>query len=240
MTEQAKAIAIGDKDLIEKHDIHYQWLYKVIDAYPQYMDRLAKSSGETTDKGILKAGRTIIKTDWVFASFYGSKAHSLAARTSIPLEIVERVLAEFWGEKEGYIGVKTWIDSQFEFYHKHGEVQSLTGRARNEILPGNEIINTPNQGLAAEIVTEAQNALYVLAQTDKYFLARINIHDDLVFELPDSNELFQYINTIGKEIVKPRFPFINVPLMTECRVGYDWANLESVCNIVGEYYEGES
>lgn len=234
MTEQAKAIVAGNKELIEKYDIHYKWLYRIIDVYPNYMDRLAKNSGETTEKNILKAGRTIIKTDWVFASFYGSQARSLSSRTGIPLGIVEQVLDEFWGEKEGYSDVKKWIDEQFRLYQKYGEVKSLTGRARNEVLPGNEVINTPNQGLAAEIVTEAQNALCQKALTeDIYFLPRINIHDDLIFELPDSNDLEQYINTIGQEIVKPRFPFINVPLMTECRIGYNWAELEGIVNFVG-------
>lgn len=237
MTEQAKAIALGDKKLIEKYDIHYKWLYKIIDVYPHYMDRLAKNSGETEEKAILKAGRTIIKTDWVFASFYGSQAPSLSSRTNIPIEIVKEILSEFWGEKEGYREVKRWIDEQFILYQREGEVRSLTGRARNEVLPGNEVINTPCQGLAAEIVTEAQNALCKMAlEIDPYFLPRVNIHDDLLFELPDSNDLFQYIQTIGQEIVKPRFPFINVPLMTECRIGTDWASLESVVNFVGEPY----
>lgn len=223
------------KAFVEEDDIHWKWLYRIIDLYPQYMDRLAKISGETEEKDILKSGRTIIKTDFVFASFYGSKAGSLAARTEIPLPIVERVLGEFWSE---YCVTKRWVDGLFTQYQETGQVSSITGRVRNENLPGNEVVNSPCQGTAAEIVIEAQNFLFEKAMIeDVNYMPRINIHDDLVFVLPDSNDLEQYIKTIGQEIVAPRFPWINCPLMTECRLGPTWADLESVANFSGKYFE---
>lgn len=235
MAEQAKAIVKGDEATVKKLDIHWKWLYRILEVYPQYMDRLRNVSGEKTEKGILKAGRTIIKTDFVFASFYGSVARSLSNRTQIPLNITNQILEEFWTE---YAKVKEWINQQFEYYNKNGEVKSGTGRIRNENLPGNEVINTPVQGLAAELVLEAQNALFFRSlQEDLYLMPRINIHDDLVFILPEDNEdrTEQYIKEIGKEIVKARFPFVNVPLMTECRVGKNFCDLESITNFVGEY-----
>jgi hypothetical protein len=222
------------KAFIEDEDIHWKWLYRIIDLYPQYMDRLAKISGEVEEKKILKAGRTIIKTDFVFASFYGSKASSLANRTQIPLKITEKVLAEFWDQ---YKETKKWVDGQFIMYQETGQVQSITGRYRNEVLPGNEPANSPAQGTAAEIVLEAQNALFERAmKEDLYLLPRMNGHDDLIFIPPDNELLEYYIKEISDEIVKPRFNFINVPLATECRIGYNWCDLESVTTFKGDYF----
>lgn len=237
---EGRVIAMFSKDanlkkaFIEEEDIHWKWLYRIIDLYPQYLDRLAKISHETKEEKILKAGRTIIKTDFVFASFYGSQAPSLAKRTQIPLHITEQVLEEFWS---AYPATKIWVDNQSVKYQDTGQVESITGRVRNEVLPGNEISNSPVQGSAAEIVLEAQNYLSFRALTeDIHLLPRINIHDDILFILPDSNDLIQYITTIGQEIVKPRFDFVTVPLMTEARVGYNWSELEAVTNFVGEYF----
>lgn len=238
---EGRVVAMFSKDpelakaFITNDDIHWKWLYRIIDLYPQYMDRLAKVSGETEEKKILKAGRTIIKTDFVFASLYGSQAHALAKRTQIPIHITEKVLGEFWSL---YAPTHKWVIGQFEKYQRTGCVSSLTGRDRNEVLPGNEVTNSPSQGSAAELVIEAQNALFFKAMNeDINYLPRINIHDDIVFCLPDSSELQQYIMTIGYEIVLPRFDFVTVPLMTEARIGTNWCDLEAVCTIQGQYFK---
>jgi uracil-DNA glycosylase family 4 len=231
MIEQAKAIAANDHVRVKELDIHWKWLYRILELHPPYLDHLAKLSGEKEEDKILNAGRTIIKTDFVFATFYGSQPNSLSTRCEVPLKIMQRVWDEFWDD---YKIAKKWVDSCFAEYYNTGEVYSITGRVRNEVLPGNEIVNSPVQGTAAEIVIEAQNALAQKAlQEDMYLYPRINIHDDMVFILPDNNDLDKYIITIGQEIVKPRFLWITVPLATEARVGYDWASLEAVTNFVG-------
>jgi len=234
------AIFSRDKNLIKSfitnEDIHWKWLYRIIDLYPEYMDRLARISGQTEEKKILSAGRTIIKTDYVFSSFYGSKPKAISSKTEIPLHIVERVQGEFWDE---YAEAKAWVDGQFRFYYENGYIYSLTGRERNEVLPGNEVCNSPAQGSAAEFVLEAQNALFLRSMLENRpeLMPRINIHDDLIFELPDDDTLGNNIEEIGHEIVKPRFPFVTVPLETEARVGYDWASLEAITKFKGQYFE---
>lgn len=237
------AMASGDKRLKKgilesaidpKKDIHSGWLNRILQIYPPYIERLSQKTGETDEDKIRKAGRDIIKSDFVFASFYGSVARSIANRTMIPYDLAKQVLGEFWEE---YADAKRWIEGQFEYYNKTGTVVSLTGRVRDEQLPGNEVINTPIQGTAAEIVLEAQNALFFRAMKDDInFLPRINIHDDLIFELPDDSDLERYIKAIAEEIVKPRFTWITVPLMTEARIGYNWEALEAVTKFTGEAY----
>lgn len=224
------------KSFITEEDIHWKWLYRIIDLYPDYMDRLKRISGETEEKAILKAGRTIIKTDFVFASFYGATSKSLHNRTQIPFNIADRVWQEFWA---CYPQAKEWVDGQFRLYSEKGYVQSLTDRVRNEVLKGNEPCNSPSQGTAAELVLEAQNALFSKSMAeDPYYQPRINIHDDLVFVFPDDDKILgDYVESTGKEIVEPRFPFVTVPLSSECRVGYNWNSLEKVHIFNGPYFQ---
>lgn len=237
---EARTLVMASKDAILKRaflnneDIHMKWLLRLIEIYPAYMDRLRDKTGENEEGALLKAGRDTIKTDFVFAAFYGSVAKSIAHRANMSLNIAERVLGEFWQE---YRGVKKWTNNQFAEYNETGTVRSLNNRIRNEVISGNEPINSAIQGTAAEIVLAAQNALYHKAMNeDIYFLPRISIHDDLVFELPSNNDLETYIKIIGEEIVKPRYPFVNLPLVTECRCGPNWADLEKIALFKGTYF----
>lgn len=221
--------------IINKVDIHSKWLQNVISRYPSYMDRLRDKTGQTEEKKILKAGRDIIKTDFVFASFYGSHAKSVSHRTMLPFNVCDELLYEFWKE---YYGVKKWVDNQFRFYEEHGYVSSLTGRIRDSVLDGNEPINTPIQGTGAEIVIAAQNALYYRSvHEDPLLMPRINIHDDLGFLLPDNDKLGDYVDIITKEMVKPRYPFVIVPQMVEAKIGYNWADGEDICKVEGDYFK---
>lgn len=216
-------------------DIHWYWLKRTLQLYPKYMDRLAEKTGEKEEKDILDGGRTIIKTDFVFSSFYGSKAGAIANKTLIPLDILKELHVEFWGR---YSSVKDWTDGQVRFYQKYGYVESLTGRVRNDVMPGMEIVNTPIQGSGSEIVVEAQVALYNRAITeDINFLPRMAIHDDLTFFLPDNNNLERYIQVIGQDMTKARFPFVTVPLAVEPSVGYNWADTCKLDTITGVAYE---
>jgi len=238
---EARVIAMAARDkyliqsFIDKIDIHTKWLNRLLLAYPSYLDRLANKTGQTEEKAIRKAGRDIIKTDFVFASFYGSISKSVSERTMIPLSIIEQVLNnEFWVE---YAPVKNWIDNQFISYHELGYVKTLTGLIRNEVLPGNEVINTPIQGTGAHIVLEAQYALWkrALETNDLYLIPRIQIHDDLTFIVP-SNDVQRYIKIIGEEMVVPRFPWVTCPLVVEIKVCPDWSGGEEVAKIEGAYY----
>ena len=239
---EARVLAMASKDqelnrsIINNEDIHSYWLNKCIDRYPQYMDRLRIKTGETEEKKVRQAGRTIIKTDFVFASFYGSIAKSIANRTAIPLDICNELLEEFWYK---YKGAKTWIDGQHRRYQQTGTVQSLTGRIRDEVLPGNEVINTPIQGSAAEIVLEGQNALHDMSFQDFCYLPRISVHDCLDFFVPEGNDdkVEYYIKTISDEMVKPRFSFITTPLMVEFKMGYNWCDLIDVGKFTGSWYQ---
>ena len=237
---EARIIAAASKDrvlcrnIINGEDMHSKWRDHILGVHPDYMDRLREMSGETEEKKILKAGRDVIKTDFVFASFYGSTAKACAIRTKLPLDIMQQVSNDFWFD---YAGVKAWLKSQRNEYAETGSIRTLTGLTRHAVLIGNEPINNPVQGTAGAVVLEAQNALAQMshAESDPFLHPRINIHDDLTFLLPDDAQLPGYIERIGTEMVKRRFPWLVVPLAVECKIGYDWANMDEVAEFTGEY-----
>lgn len=239
---EARVIAMDSKDpvlmksIINKDDIHGHWLGKVIKRYPAYMDRLREKTGEKVEKMMLKVGRDIIKTDFVFASFYGSMEDAVSSRTMIPLEIAKELLDEFWSPSY-YKKTKEYIQGQFQYYEDEGSVKTMTNFIRNENLPGNEPINNRIQGTAGHIVLESQNALFDEGmRVDPFLMPRWNIHDDLGFIVPDDNDLERYIKTTAGEMAEPRFDFINVPLMVECKIGYNFCDLEEVTKIEGAYF----
>lgn len=237
---EARMIACATKDAklcantIKAVDIHGQWRDNLLKLYPRYMDRLRERSGQSEEAKILKAGRDEIKTDFVFASFFGSPAKSCAERTNTPIRHMERLQEMLWEE---YPGVFRWIKNQRRLYKETGSVFLLTGVERHAVLPGNECINTPIQGTGAQVVSEALIACARIAREtgDPHFHPRIQIHDDLTFILPDNNETDRYINRINEACVALRFDWQIVPLGIEGAVGYNWADMQEVCALEGDY-----
>jgi DNA polymerase I len=238
---EARVLAMTSKDralirsIINKDDIHAKWLHRMLDLFGGYYDIVAHKSGETIEKEVLKAARDRIKNDFVFASFYGSWSSSIAANTGVPVKIIEQLWGEFWSE---YKGVQDWHTKVRTEYEQYGCVSTLTGMVRNELMGGNEPINTPVQGTAAHLVLEAQNALCAksIETDDRSYRPRLNIHDDLGFFMRDDSGIERYIETTAAEIVLPRFKFQCVPLMTECRIGPNFADLEPVGKFEGSYF----
>jgi DNA polymerase-1 len=220
--------------IISGEDIHQYWLDKFLNRYPDYIEHLKQKTNEVEVAKAVKGGRDIIKTDFVFASLYGSIAKSCAERTGLPLVIVEEILDEFW---KRYAGAKTWIREKRNIYKDTGSVSLLNGLIRHGYMGGNETINTPIQGTGAVLVLAAQNALSELSRKERehYLHPRINIHDDLTFVLPDDETIAAYIEVIAQEMVKVRFPWQTVPLAVEVKIGYNWAELEYVADFTGDY-----
>lgn len=239
---EARGISMASRDIalrnsfIEHKDIHSKWLNRALEIYPDYLKVLAKKGGETDEKKILKSGRDTIKTDFVFASFYGSIDKSVAKRSMIPFELAKKLLDEFWAE---YCGVKQWVDGQFAFYERYGYVETLTRMIRSEILPGNEPINSCIQGTGAHLVLDSQNALYQRAKEsgDPYWIPRINIHDDLVLILPDDSRMGDYIEGMAKIMLSVRYPWQTTPLQIEGKMGPNFADYEVFAKIDGPYLE---
>jgi len=221
------------KSIIEHVDMHTYWLDQVLHVYPIYLERLASQTGEKDEAKVRKAGRNVIKSDFVFSSLFGSNAETTCERTGIPLRQVQEVLGFFW---ETYKDVQVWQRDQYKIYRDYGVIRFMTGREWRGIAKGTEPVNYPIQGMEADIVMEAMDELSQLAMEydDFYFHPRMQIHDDLSFFLPNANPE-PYIEEIQKVMVRTRYQFQCVPLTVECKIGDNWCDTYDVHTFEGSY-----
>jgi uracil-DNA glycosylase family 4 len=218
------------KSFIDKEDIHSHWLGKLLDLYPEYLDRLrVKLNLDTAPEAVVrKKGRDLIKTDFVFASFFGTTAENCAERTGIPLAIISELLAEFWGR---FHVAKKWLNARRAEYRDTGGVRTLNGQMRFGVMTGNEPVIQPIQNGEAVIVLDCQNELQKLSleRNDPYLMPRINVHDDLTFIMPDNNDrILEYLDEIAAVMTKIRYDWQIVPLIVEASVGYNWGDMEFI------------
>lgn len=236
---QIEARVIGmaseDKNLVEylwtSYDIHGYWADRIFKVYPKWYDFLVKEFELNRDdeKLVRKTGRQEAKNKWVFPQFFGSAYQSCANNLHIPMDKAEDLKNEFWDE---FRGVKKWQDKLLNKYLRNLYVETLTGRRRRGAMSKNEIINTPIQGTAADIVLAAMNALSeeAVLTGDLSFHPRLNVHDDLS-AIPYISDIQDHIDRSMKIMCQHRFDFINVPLVVEVETGPRWSELKKF----GEY-----
>lgn len=208
------------------YDVHKYWAERMVKEYPAIKDYIVEAFGVDWDEKGLKTLRQESKNGWVFPQLFGSSVRSCAEQLHIPLEIMEDLSHEFWDE---FRGVKKWQGAVVESYAKKGYVETLDGRRRRGAMSLNQIINHPIQGTALTIVCAGMNALSERAEAEDNPEAhpRFNGHDDLSFFMRDAS-LERNIPIIVEEMCKPRFDFINVPLIVEVSVGPRWNELEEI------------
>ncbi len=142
----------------------------------------------------------------------------------IPEEILTKHYDDFWEEFEG---VHRWQQQLLKFYREHGYVESLTGRRRRGPLSVNQVINSPVQGTAAEIVLDAMSRLSETA--DPELQPEINIHDDLTYlRVPEDRVDIIAEKVIDKMINVPFEWARIVPIQVEMSCGPNWADLEEI------------
>lgn len=226
------AMASEDRNLVDYlwtgYDIHGVWADKFLKRYSKWADYLAGTFGLNRDDEakIRKTGRQEAKNKWVFPQFFGSSFKSCARDLHIPEDIAEELAEEFWKE---FAGVLKWQKKLAEDYERNLYVETLTGRRRRGAITKNELINTPVQGTAADIVTRAMCELSEMSylEDDPHIHPNLNVHDDLSTIMPTFGHRAR-IDRIAAEMCKPRFDFINVPLIVEASTGQRWNELKEI------------
>lgn len=226
------AMASEDRNLVKylwtDYDIHGFWADRFIKEYPKILDWVASDFGvdRGDDKLLRKTLRQEAKNRWVFPQFFGSSYRSCAPEMHVPEDVAKDLAQEFWDE---FAGVQKWQNKSRERYEKNLYVETLTGRKRRGALSWNQIINTPIQGTAADIVTDAMELCEreSFIRDDDDFTPALNIHDDLTFTFPDE-QLEEKLDVVIPIMCLPRFDFINVPLVVEVSIGRRWDTLVEI------------
>jgi DNA polymerase-1 len=85
-------------------------------------------------------------------------------------------------------------------------------------------VNTPLQGTAADLIKIAMIRIdAALAQRGLRSRMTLQVHDELVFEVPD--EEIEVMRTLVREQMEKVHP-LTVPLLVEIGVGKNWRDLE--------------
>lgn len=225
---QARNVAMESRDarlvqsFWDRYDIHTDFMEKMIDCYPKFIKEgmSAWNDPKKRDK-LAKHYRHIAKNKFVFPTFFGAQAKRVATDCGVPIEAGEEMQDIFFGL---FPDIKEWqLDTQAD-YKRHGYVTGLSGHRRYAPVSWNQLINSPIQADEALIVMTAMNAL-----SEQDIQATFEIHDDLTFIFPDKHA-DRLCDTVIREMVKPRFDWINCPLVVELSVGDNWSDLEHVSN----------
>jgi len=220
---EARVVAMGSKDkafckaLWDDYDIHMAWAERYVQIDKNVLKR---------NNNYMKKVRNVIKNGLVFPNFYGSSRYGIQKNLKLSDKNNKKLCDEF---EETYKDIFAWQELLISNYYKKGYTECLNGRRRYGIMYKNEIINSPIQGTASEIVVDSMGVLSKKAYEEEkeYYVPILNIHDDLTFLVPEKYAE-ESMYDISRIMVTPRFDFINVPLNVEFSIGTNWDDMEEI------------
>ncbi len=163
-----------------------------------------------------------------FGLIYGMSAFGLAANLGIERSAATTYIERYFAR---YPGVKRYMDETRAMAKDRGYVETRFGRRiwLPEINGGSgprraaaerQAINAPMQGTAADLVKLAMIAVqHALDAERKATRMVLQVHDELVFEVPDS-ELAWAIEAVPR--IMASVAEFKVPLLAEVGVGANW------------------
>ncbi|MFK8253560.1 DNA polymerase I [Ancylobacter terrae] len=167
-----------------------------------------------------------------FGIIYGISAFGLANQLSIPREEAGAYIKRYF---ERFPGIRAYMDETRAFAREHGYVETLFGRrchypdinAKNpSIRAFNEraAINARLQGTAADIIRRAMVRMEpALATATLSARMLLQVHDELVFEVPD-DEIEATLPLVAGVMEHAALPAVNlsVPLKVDARAAANW------------------
>ena len=167
-----------------------------------------------------------------FGIIYGISAFGLANQLGIARGEADDYIKKYF---QRFPGIRDYMETTKQFARDNGYVETLFGRRVhireiNSKVPGmrggaeRAAINAPIQGTAADIIRRAMIRVPE-ALTKKKLKAKmlLQVHDELVFEAPDS-ETDKLITTVRGVMEKSALPVLElkVPLVVEARAAQNW------------------
>jgi DNA polymerase-1 len=167
-----------------------------------------------------------------FGIIYGISAFGLANQLGIPREEASAYIKKYF---ERFPGIRAYINETREFCRKNGYVLTLFGRKCHypDIINSNPSIRAFNeraainarlQGTAADIIRRAMIHMEeALARNGLSAQMLLQVHDELVFELPQ-DEVDKTMPVVRKVMEDAPLPAISlsVPLRVDVRGASNW------------------
>jgi len=167
-----------------------------------------------------------------FGIIYGISAFGLANQLGIPREEAAAYIKKYF---ERFPGIRAYMDETKAFAKKNGYVLTLFGRKCHypDIIASNPsvrafneraAINARLQGTAADIIRRAMARMEdALAKHKLGAQMLLQVHDELVFEVPDG-EVEKTLPIVRKVMEEAPHPAVSlsVPLQVEARAANNW------------------
>ena len=167
-----------------------------------------------------------------FGIIYGISAFGLANQLGIAREEASAYIKRYF---ERFPGIRAYMDETKEFCRKHGYVETLFGRKCHypEIKASNASVRSFNeraainarlQGTAADIIRRAMTRVEdALAEKKLSAQMLLQVHDELIFEVPDS-EVAATLPVVQHVMQDAPFPAVSlsVPLHVDARAANNW------------------
>jgi DNA polymerase-1 len=163
-----------------------------------------------------------------FGIIYGQQAFGLSQELKIEVKEASAFIEKYF---KRYPKVREFIESCKAQARRTGKAVSLTGRERliPEIHSKNGqirqfaerlAVNSPLQGTAADLIKLAMLKIEsLLAERDVRGYMILQIHDELIFELPD--EEVEIFKPLVKEAMESVFK-LKIPLVVDISIGKNW------------------
>jgi DNA polymerase-1 len=167
-----------------------------------------------------------------FGIIYGISAFGLANQLGIAREEAAAYIKKYF---ERFPGIRTYMDETKEFCRRSGYVTTLFGRkchypdikaSNASVRAFNEraAINARLQGTAADIIRRAMTRVEdALAQKKLSAQMLLQVHDELIFEVPDK-EVAATLPVVQHVMQDAPFPavLLSVPLHVDARAANNW------------------
>jgi len=167
-----------------------------------------------------------------FGIIYGISAFGLANQLGIPRDEAGAYIKKYF---ERFPGIRAYMDETKKFCRENGYVTTIFGRKCHypRITASNPSerafnerasINAPIQGSAADIIRRAMVRMDdALTQAKLSAQMLLQVHDELVFEVPDE-EVDATIDLVRKIMVDAPHPAIelSVPLQVDAKAAQNW------------------
>lgn len=167
-----------------------------------------------------------------FGIIYGMGAHGLARDIDVSHTEASKFIDEYF---KRYPLVKKYLEKQIIQARETGYVTTLLNRRRYipQINTKNAMqrsfaertaMNTPIQGTAADLIKLAMiNVFNQLKQQQLETVMLLQVHDELVFEVPDKE--LEQVKKIVKQCMENVFK-LNVPIRVDLKSGKNWRDMQ--------------
>ncbi|MGM0607346.1 MAG: DNA polymerase I [Candidatus Muiribacteriota bacterium] len=165
-----------------------------------------------------------------FGLIYGMNAYGLASRLGISNKEAETYIRNFFAK---YSSVKKYNDDIIIQAKKDKYVKTIFGRKRNVAGMNKQMlarmaVNTPIQGSAADIIKIAMIEVYkklnLSFEKNSECKMLVQIHDELVFEIPDNEQKIKFYTDEIKDIMENSVK-LKVPLKINAAAGHNLGEL---------------